>query len=58
MCTLTLTRPVTYEELKELCVLMEAQQTTDRHTDTGMFIDGDYAEIEVDIDEDGNVTLN
>lgn len=50
-------RKISYEELKEVLSLMENQETTDRYTSTALHINGDDAEIEVKIDEDGNVTL-
>ena len=38
-------------------VLMENQETTDRDISTLLEINGNFAKIVVDIDEDGNVTL-
>lgn len=51
------TREMTFEELQEVMLLMENQETTDKYTSTEICINGDFAEIEVSIDEDGNVTL-
>lgn len=50
-------RKMTFEELKEAMQLMEVQETTDRYTGALMSIKGNYADINVKIDEDGNVIL-
>lgn len=50
-------RELNINELKEILVLMENQETTDKYTSTSLNINGDFAKINVDIDEDGNVTL-
>lgn len=50
-------RELNINELKEILALMENQETTDRYVSTSIDIDGDYAHIQVDIDEDGNVTV-
>lgn len=50
-------RELNIDELREVLVLMENQETTDRDTNTGMVIDGNFAKIDVKIDEDGNVTV-
>lgn len=50
-------RPLDIDELKEVMILMENQETTDRYTDTELSINGDFAEIEVSIDTDRNVTV-
>lgn len=50
-------RELNIYELREVLVLMENQETTDRYTNTEMVIDGNFAKIEVKIDEDGNVTV-
>ena len=50
-------RKLNIDELREVLILMENQETTDKDTNTKMVIDGDFAKIEVDIDEDGNVTV-
>ena len=50
-------RELTFEELQEVMVLMENQETTDRDISTLLEINGNFAKIVVDIDEDGNVTL-
>ncbi len=51
-------RRLNIDELREVLVLMENQETTDRYTSTSIDINGDYAHIQVDIDEDGNVIVN
>ena len=50
-------REMTFEELQEIMVLMEEQETTDKLTSTTISINGNYSNIEVEIDEEGNVTL-
>lgn len=44
-------------ELREALSLMEHQETNERYTNTSINIDGNYANITVDIDEDGNITV-
>lgn len=53
----TTKRPLDINELKEVLSLMENQETTDKYTSTSLNINGNNACIEVDIDEDGNVTV-
>lgn len=50
-------RKLNIDELREVLVLMENQETTDRYYDKAMVIDGEYARIKVDIDEYGDVTV-
>ena len=50
-------RELDINELREVLSLMENQETTDRYVSTLLNINGDYAHIEVEIDEDGNVTV-
>lgn len=50
-------RELNIEELKEVLALMENQETTDKYVSTEIDIDGDYAHLQVDIDEDGNITV-
>lgn len=50
-------RVVNNLELKELMKLVELQDTNMRFTSTSLYINGDDAPIEVDIDEDGNITV-
>ena len=47
----------TETESKEVLSLMENQETTDKYVSTSLNINGNNARIEVDIDEDGNVTV-
>lgn len=53
----TTKRPLDINELKEVLSLMENQETTDKYVSTSLNINGNNARIEVDIDEDGNVTV-
>lgn len=56
--TVKFTRELNINELKEVLVLMENQETTDRYESVyGLHINGDFAEILVDIDEYGSVTV-
>ena len=55
--TFTTKRPLNVNELREVLTLMENQETTDRYVSTSLNINGNNAHIEVDIDEDGNVTV-
>lgn len=50
-------RELNIDELKEVLILMENQITTDKYVSTSIKINGDYALIEAEIDEDGNVTI-
>lgn len=50
-------RPMDINELKEVLILMENQETTDKFVDTSLHINGDFAVIDVDIDKFGDVTL-
>ena len=50
-------RELDINELREVLSLMEEQETTDRFVSTSLNINGDYAHIGVEIDEDGNVTV-
>lgn len=50
-------REMDINELREVLLLMENQETTDVGKSTSIYIDGEYATIKVDIDELGNVTL-
>lgn len=44
-------------ELREVLALMENQESTDKYVNTVMHINGNYADIDVGIDKDGNVTV-
>lgn len=50
-------RELDINELREILLLMENQETTDRYKNISMEINGDFAKIKVDINEDGNVTI-
>ena len=50
-------RELNINELKEVLILMENQETTDKYVSTSLDINGNDAHIQVDIDEDGNVTV-
>lgn len=54
---ITFKRTLNSEELREVIILVENQETTDKYTNTSMHIDGDYAQIDVEIDEDGDITV-
>ena len=55
--TLTTKRPITSNEFRELMLLMDLQETADKYTNTSFYINGKFAIIEVEFDEDGNITL-
>ena len=55
--TIKFNRQLNINELKEALSLMEHQETNERYTNTSINIDGNYANITVDIDEDGNITV-
>ena len=55
--TLTTKRPITINEFRELMLLMEVQETSEKYVNTSLHIKGKFAIIEVKIDEDGNITL-
>lgn len=44
-------------ELRELMLLVENQETNDCDTDTELHINGDYAELDVKLDSDGDIIL-
>lgn len=50
-------RALNTAEIREVLSLMELQETTDKYIDTQLRINGDYAVIDVDIDEDGNIVV-
>ena len=55
--TLTTKRPITINEFRELMALTEIQETSEKYTNTSFYINGKFAIIEVEFDEDGNITL-
>ena len=50
-------RELNINELKEVLQLMEIQETNERYENTSIHIDGEFAVIDVEIDEDENVTI-
>lgn len=50
-------RTVDSDELREVMALVEMQETTDKYTNALMHINGDYANIDVEIDEYGDITV-
>lgn len=50
-------RELNIDELREVLLLMENQETTDKYVSTSIDINGDFAHIAVEIDEDGNVEV-
>lgn len=42
-------------EIKEILSVMENQETTDRYIDTCVHINGNYAELDITFDENGNM---
>ena len=55
--TIKFNRQLNINELREALSLMEHQETNERYINTSINIDGNYANITVDIDEDGNITV-
>lgn len=53
----TFNRDMTVNELLEVKTLAEHQETTDKYTNVSLVINGDYANIEVVIDEFGDITV-
>ena len=50
-------RTVDSDELREVMALVEMQETTDKYTNALMHINGDYANVDVEIDEDGDIIV-
>lgn len=55
--TIKFNRQLNINELREALSLMEHQETNEKYTNTSINIDGNYANITVDIDEYGNITV-
>ena len=55
--TIKFNRELNINELREALSLMEHQETNERYTNTSIHINGNYADIVVDIDEYGNITV-
>lgn len=46
-----------FEELTEIMVYLENQETTDRYLDSIHSIMGNYGDYRIDYDKDGNATV-
>ena len=57
MVNVTFNRTVDSNELKEVMSLLEVQETADRYENTILNINGEYAVIDVEIDDMGDVTV-
>lgn len=57
MVIIRFTRPVNNEELREIATLVRNQETTDKYVSTTLHIDGNDASIDVEVDEDGDITI-
>ena len=57
MAMIKFEREVNIYELTEALHFMETQETTDRYYDKKMLIDGDYAKLDIEVDEYGDVTV-
>ena len=55
--TITFNRDMTLNELLEVKALVEHQETTDKYTNVTMHIDGEYASIDVEINEFGDIIV-
>lgn len=54
---ITFNRDVTLNELLEVKQFVENQETTDKYTNTTMHINGNYAEIDIEVNEYGDVIV-
>lgn len=57
MATFKSNRELNENELKEVLNLIRLQNTTDRYVNTSLHINGDDAEIDVEIDEFGDIVI-
>lgn len=57
MITITFNRDITLDELKEVKTLAEHQETADKYTNTSIHINGNDAEIDVKINEYGDIIV-
>ena len=57
MVNVIFNRTVDSNELKEVMSLLEVQETTDRYENTILNINGEYAVIDVEIDDMGDITV-
>ena len=48
---------LTINEYRELIALMELQETSEKYINTSFYKNGEFAIIEVQFDEVGNITL-
>lgn len=54
---ITFNRDVTLNELLEVKQFVENQETTDKYTNTTIHINGNYAEVDVEVNEFGDVVV-
>lgn len=54
---ITFNRDVTLNELLEVKQFVENQETTDKYTNTTMHINGNYAEVDIEVNEFGDVVV-
>ena len=54
---ITFNRDVTLNELLEVKQFVENQETTDKYTNTTMHINGNYSEIDIEVNEYGDVIV-
>ena len=57
MILIKINKTVTSDELEELVILAKSQDKTDRYENTELHIKGDKAEINVKIDDMGDIEL-
>ena len=57
MILVKINKTLTLDELEELVILTKTQETTDRYENTELHISGEKADIEVKIDEMGDIEL-
>jgi hypothetical protein len=57
MILVKINKTLTLDELEELVILTKMQETTDRYENTEIHIYGDKAEIDVKINECGDIEL-
>ena len=54
---ITFNRDVTLNELLEVKQFVENQETNDKYINTTMHINGNYAEIDIEVNEHGDVIV-
>ena len=54
---ITFNRDITLNELLEVKQFVENQETTDKYTNTTMHINGNYAEVDIEVNEFGDVIV-